>query len=102
MTKTKDQLENEIIAIQDKIINAGKYIAAVCEGIPNEGTITYEDGVVITDPVEKADDIIKTAHDIKKMAIQYQALTKLEDKIFEQNKKAADSDQTTTLGTDND
>ena len=88
MTKTKDQLENEIIAVQDKIINAGKYVAAVCEGIPNEGTITYEDGVVITDPVEKADDIIKTAHDIKKMAIQYQALTKLEDKIFEQNKKA--------------
>ena len=102
MTKTEDQLENEIIAIQDKIINAGKYVAAVCEGIPNEGTITYEDGVVITDPVEKADDIIKTAHDIKKMAIQYQALTKLEDKIFEQNKKAVDSDQTTTPGTDND
>lgn len=88
MTKTEDQLENEIVVVQDKIISAGKYVAAVCEGIPNEGTITYEDGVVITDPVKKADDIIKTAHDIKKMAIQYQALTKLEDKIFEQNKKA--------------
>ena len=88
MTKTEDQLENEIIAIQDKIINAGKYIAAVCEGIPNEGTITYEDGLVITDPVEKADDIIKMAHEIKKMAIQYQALTKLEDKVSRQNKKA--------------
>ena len=35
MTKTEDQLENEIIAVQDKIINAGKYVAAVCEGIPN-------------------------------------------------------------------
>ena len=91
MTKTKNQLENEIIAIQDKIINAGKYVAAVCEVIPNEWTITYEDGVVITDPVEKADDIIKTAHDIKKMAIQYQALTKLEDKVF-QNKKAVNSE----------
>ena len=98
MTKTEDQLENEIIAVQDKIINAGKYVAAVCEGIPNEGTITYEDGVVITDPLEKADDIIKTAHDIKKMAIQYQALTKLEDKIFEQNKKAVDSED--SLATD--
>jgi hypothetical protein len=102
MNKTDQQLEREIIAVQDKIINAGKYVAAVCEGIPGEGTITFDDGVVITDPVEKADDIIKTAHDIKKMAIQYQALTKLEDKIFEQNKKAVDSDQTTTLGTDND
>lgn len=98
MTKTEDQLENEIIAVQDKIINAGKYVATVCEGIPNEGTITYEDGVVITDPVEKADDIIKTAHDIKKMAIQYQTLTKLEDKIFEQNKKAVDSED--SLATD--
>lgn len=98
MTKTEAQLENEIIAVQDKIINAGKYVAAVCEGIPNEGTITYEDGVVITDPVKKADDIIKTAHDIKKMAIQYQALTKLEDKIFEQNKKAVDGED--SLATD--
>lgn len=91
MTKTEQELENEIIAIQDKIINAGKYVAAVCEGIPGEGTITYNDGVVITDPVEKADDIIKTAHDIKKMVIQYQALTKLEDKVF-RNKKAVGSE----------
>ena len=98
MTKTEDQLENEIITIQDKIINAGKYIAAACEGIPGEGTVTFDDGLVITDPVEKADDIIKTAHDIKKMAIQYQALTKLEDKIFEQNKKAVDSED--SLATD--
>ena len=98
MTKTEDQLKNEIFTVQDNIINAGKYVAAVCEGIPNEGTITYEDGVVITDPVEKADDIIKTAHDIKKMAIQYQALTKVEDKTFEQNKKAVDSED--SLATD--
>ena len=98
MTKTEDQLENEIITIQDKIINAGKYIAAACEGIPGEGTVTFDDGLVITDPLEKADDIIKTAHDIKKMAIQYQALTKLEDKIFEQNKKAVDSED--SLATD--
>lgn len=87
MTKTEAQLENEIITVQDKIINAGKYIAAACEGIPGEGTVTFGDGLVITDPVEKADDIIKMAHEIKKMAIQYQALTKLEDKMFE-NKKA--------------
>lgn len=26
MTKTEDQLENEIFTVQDKIINAGKYI----------------------------------------------------------------------------
>ncbi|PWT40844.1 hypothetical protein DKZ34_04700 [Limosilactobacillus reuteri] len=87
MTKTEQQLENEIIKLSDKLISAGKYVEAVCEGIPDEGTITFDDGVVITDPVEKADDIIKTAHEIKKMAIQYQALTKLEDKMFE-NKKA--------------
>lgn len=98
MTEAERKLENEIIAIQDKIISAGKYVAAVCEGIPNEGTITYEDGVVITDPVKKADDLIKTAHDIKKMVIQYQALTKLEDKIFEQNKKAVGSED--SLATD--
>lgn len=88
MTKTEQELENEIIAVQDKIINAGKYVVAVCEGIPGEGTIAYDDGAVITDPVEKADDIIKTAHEIKKMAIEYQALTKLEDKVFSQNKKS--------------
>ena len=98
MTEAERKLENEIIAIQDKIINDGKYVAAVCEGIPGEGTVTFDDGLVITDPVEKADDIIKTAHDIKKMAIQYQALTKLEDKIFEQNKKAVDSED--SLATD--
>ncbi|NMV53744.1 hypothetical protein FOL88_01875 [Lactobacillus reuteri] len=96
MTKTEQELENEIIAVQDKIINAGKYVAAVCEGIPGEGTITYNDGVVITDPVEKADDIIKTAHEIKKMAIQYQALTELD------NKKTVDSVTTSTPDTNND
>lgn len=97
MTEAERKLENEIISLQDKLIAAGKYVAAVCEGIPNEGTITYEDGLVITDPVEKADDIIKTAHEIKKMAIQYQALTKLEDKVF-QNKKAVGSED--SLATD--
>ena len=96
MTEAERKLENEIFTVQDKIINAGKYIAAACEGIPNEGTITYEDGVVITDPVEKADDIINTAHEIKKMAIQYQALTKLEDKVIGQNKKAVDSEDSLT------
>ena len=98
MTKTEQQLEDEIITVQDKIIKAGKYVEAVCEGIPGEGTITFDDGVVITDPVEKADDIIKTAHEIKKMAIQYQALTKLEDKVIGQNKKAVDSED--SLATD--
>lgn len=97
MTKTEQQLENEIIKLSDKLISAGKYVEAVCEGIPDEGTITFDDGVVITDPVEKADDIIKTAHEIKKMAIQYQALTKLEDKVF-QNKKAVNSED--SLATD--
>ena len=98
MTKTEQQLEDEIITVQDKIIKAGKYVEAVCEGIPGEGTITFDDGVVMTDPVEKADDIIKTAHEIKKMAIQYQALTKLEDKVIGQNKKAVDSED--SLATD--
>ena len=42
MTKTEDQLENEIFTVQDKIINAGKYIAAACEGIPGEGTVTFD------------------------------------------------------------
>lgn len=98
MTKTEQQLEDEIITVQDKIIKAGKYVEAVCEGIPDEGTITFDDGAVITDPVEKADDILNTAREIKKMAIQYQALTKLEDKIFEQNKKAVDSED--SLATD--
>ena len=86
MTEAERKLENEIFTVQDKIINAGKYIAAACEGIPGEGTVTFDDGLVITDPVEKADDIIKMAHEIKKMAIQYQALTKLEDKVSRQNK----------------
>lgn len=101
MTKTEQQLEDEIITVQDKIINAGKYVAAACEGIPDEGTITFDDGVVITDSVEKADDILNTAREIKKMAIQYQALTKLEDKVF-QNKKAVNSVQDSTQDTDND
>lgn len=101
MTKTEQQLEDEIITVQDKIINAGKYVAAACEGIPDEGTITFDDGVVITDPMEKADDILNTAREIKKMAIQYQALTKLEDKVF-QNKKAVNSVQDPTQDTDND
>ena len=95
MTKTEQQLEDEIITVQDKIIKAGKYVEAVCEGIPDEGTITFDDGVVITDPVKKADDILNTAREIKKMAIQYQALTKLEDKVL-QNKKAVGSEDSLT------
>ena len=97
MTEAERKLENEIISLQDKLIAAGKYVKAVCEGIPGEGTITFDDGVVITDPVEKADDILNTAREIKKMAIQYQALTKLEDKVF-QNKKAVNSED--SLATD--
>ena len=96
MTEAERKLENEIFTVQDKIINAGKYIAAACEGIPGEGTCTFDDGLVITDPVEKADDIIKMAHEIKKMAIQYQALTKLEDKVIGQNKKAVGSEDSLT------
>ena len=46
--------------------------------------------------MEKADDIIKMAHEIKKMAIQYQALTKLEDKVIGQNKKAVGSEDSLT------
>lgn len=106
MTKTEDQLENEIIAVQDKIINAGKYVAAACEGIPGEGTVTFDDSLVITDPVEKADDIIKTAHEIKKLAIQYQALINLEDKIensiLGQNKKATNGAKFGDTATVND
>ena len=102
MTEAERKLENEIISLQDKLIAAGKYVKAVCEGIPGEGTITFDDGVVITDPVGKADEIIKTAHEIKKMAIQYQALINLEDKIensiLGQNKKAVDSED--SLATD--
>lgn len=106
MTKTEQELENEIIAVQDKIINAGKYVAAVCEGIPGEGVVTYEDGMVITDPVGKADEIIKTAHEIKKMAIQYQALINLENKIensiLGQNKKATNGAKFGDTATVND
>lgn len=91
------QLSKEIVSLSMKIINAGRYINGVCEGIPEEGIITYDDGLVITDPVEKADDIIKTAHEIKELAIKYQALTMLEDKVF-QNKKAVDSED--SLATD--
>lgn len=92
MTQTEQQLENELTTLEGKIISAGQYIDATCEGIPGEGVVTYEDGMVITDPVGKADEIIKTAHEIKKMAIQYQALINLEDKIensiLGQNKKS--------------
>lgn len=102
MTQTEQQLENELTTLEGKIISAGQYIDATCEGIPGEGVVTYEDGMVITDPVGKADEIIKTAHEIKKMAIQYQALINLEDKIensiLGQNKKAVDSED--SLATD--
>ena len=101
MTEAERKLENEIISLQDKLIAAGEYVEAVCEGIPDEGTITFDDGVVITDPVEKADDILNTAREIKKMAIQYQALTKLEDKVF-QNKKATNNLQDSTQVVVND
>lgn len=90
------KLDDKIFALQDKITGAGNYIAAVCEGITNEGMIRLDNNSIIDDPIKMADDVIKTAHEVKEMAIQYQALTELD------NKKAADSDQTTTPGTDND
>ena len=95
------QLSKEIVSLSMKIINAGRYINGVCEGIPEEGIITYDDVVVINDPVEKADDIIKTAHDIKELAIKYQALTKLEGKVF-QNKIAINNPQDPTQAVIND
>ena len=88
MTKTEDQLEKELVSIEGKILSAGEFISATCEGIPDEGVITYDDGLVLTDPVGKADEILKTAHEIKKLALQYQALLNLEAKVSKQNKKA--------------
>lgn len=81
-------LDNHIMDLEKKIVNAGEYIEATAEGMVNEGTIKYSDGTVITDPVEKADEIIKVANEIKKMAIQYRALTDVDNDIDDQNKKA--------------
>lgn len=102
MIKTEDQLEKALVSIEDKIISAGQYIDATCEGIPGEGIVAYDDGVVITDPVGKADEIIRVAKDVKKLATQYQALLILEDKIVRQNKKATNDSTVAKLGIVND
>ena len=102
MIKTEDQLEKALVSMEDKIISAGQYIDATCEGIPGEGIVAYDDGVVITDPVGKADEIIKTANEIKKLAIQYQALLNLEAKISRQNKKATNGAKFGDTATVND
>ena len=102
MIKTEDQLEKALVSMEDKILNAGEFISATCEGIPGEGIVTYDDGLVITDPVGKADEIIKTANEIKKLAIQYQALLNLEAKISRQNKKATNNSQDSTQVVVND
>lgn len=81
-------LDNHIMDLEKKIVDAGEYIEAVTEGMVNEGTIKYSDGTVITDPVEKADEIIKVASEIKEMAIKYRALTDVDNDIYDQNKKA--------------
>ena len=98
MTKDERLLEHELDSLAGKIISAGQYIDVTCEGIPGEGIVTYNDGLVLTDPVGKADEIIKTANEIKKLAIQYQALLNLEAKVSRQNKKAVDSED--SLATD--
>ena len=102
MIKTEDQLEKALVSMEDKIISAGQYIDATCEGIPGEGIVAYDDGLVITDPVGKADEIIKTANEIKKLAIQYQALLNLEAKISRQNKKATNGAKFGDTATVND
>lgn len=95
-------LDNHIMNLEDKILDAGKYVQTATESLVNEGVIKFNDGTVITDPVEKADDIIKTAQEIKEMAIQYRTLNDLDNDIYSQNKKAVESDLTTTPDTDND
>lgn len=74
------KLDDKIFALQDKITGAGNYIAAVCEGITNEGMIRLDNNSIIDDPIKMADDVIKTAHEVKEMTIQYQALTELDNK----------------------
>lgn len=96
MTDTEQQLQEEISKYEGKIIQAGKYISAVAEGIPDGGIVKYPDGLVIDDPIAKADEIIKTAHEIKKMAAQYQALITLDDKIYAAKEKAVNSDKSLT------
>lgn len=102
MTKDERLLEHELDSLAGKIISAGQYIDVTCEGIPGEGIVTYNDGLVLTDPVGKADEIIKTANEIKKLAIQYQALLNLEAKISRQNKKATNNSQDSTQVVVND
>lgn len=84
--------------LKGAILNGGDLIQSIIQSMFDDGIQTTADGLTITDPVEKADQIIKTANEIKKMAIQYQALTKLEDKVIGQNKKAVDSED--SLATD--
>lgn len=98
MTDTEQQLNNEMMRIEGKILRAGQYISSVAESIPGEGIVKYSNGLVIDDPVAKADEIIKTAHEIKAAAIQYQALINLDDKIYNAKEKAVNSDE--SLATD--
>lgn len=102
MIETEDQLEKVLVSMEDKIINAGEFISATCEGIPGEGIVTYDDGLVLTDPVGKADEIIRVAKGIKKLATQYQALLVLKEKIVGQNKKATNDSTVAKLGIVND
>ncbi len=102
MTKDERLLEHELDSLAGQIISAGQYIDVTCEGIPGEGIVSYNDGVVITDPVGKADEIIRVAKDVKKLATQYQALLVLKDKIVGQNKKATNDSTVAKLGIVND
>ena len=101
MTDTEQQLNSEMMRIEGKILRTGQYISSVAESIPEEGIVKYSDGLVIDDPVAKADEIIKAAHEIKAAAIQYQALINLDDKIME-TKKATSNPQDPTQVVTND
>lgn len=90
------KLDDKIFTLQDKITDAGNYIAAVCEGITNEGMIRLDNNSIIDDPIKMADDVIKTAHEVKEMTIQYQDLTELD------NKKATNGDKFGDTATVND
>lgn len=98
-TTEEKVLNSKIFDLENHIVNAGAYINSITEDCFS-GVITKDNGEVIDGPVASADEILEVAKEIKEMAIQYEALTDLENEI--ENKKAADGAQDPTQGTDND
>lgn len=95
MDRTADALEINIEDLTERVAEAGEFIKSITDDC-FEGPVVDKatQKVVAETPTELADEILDTAKQLKRYAIEYEALTKVDDDAWQikQNETAKEGE----------